>query len=125
MDKSLTFAQTKPCFSQDSEACLERNENPIPERTAFFTASVLPTSKAMLKSLKSSPCFEIASSRALRCPEMKTEEGQQKALEQLHKHQIDALVVIGGDGSFRGAQTLAKGIQIVGIPATIDNDISS
>ncbi|EHQ90144.1 6-phosphofructokinase [Desulfosporosinus youngiae] len=62
--------------------------------------------------------------KTARCPEMKTEEGQQKALDQLHKHQIDALVVIGGDGSFRGAQTLARGIQIVGIPGTIDNDIS-
>ncbi|HWQ40657.1 MAG TPA: 6-phosphofructokinase [Desulfosporosinus sp.] len=63
--------------------------------------------------------------KTARSAEMKTVEGQQKALEQLHKLQIDALVVIGGDGSFRGAQTLvAQGIQIVGIPGTIDNDIS-
>lgn len=62
--------------------------------------------------------------KTARSSEMMTEEGQQKALDQLHKQQIDALVVIGGDGSFRGAQTLAKGIQIVGIPGTIDNDIS-
>lgn len=59
-----------------------------------------------------------------RSEEMKTPEGQRKAAEQLRSHGIDALVVIGGDGSFRGAQTLAKqGIKIVGIPGTIDNDI--
>ena len=63
--------------------------------------------------------------KTARCAEMRTVEGQQKAIEQLHKLQIDALVVIGGDGSFRGAQTLvAEGIQIIGIPGTIDNDIS-
>ena len=63
--------------------------------------------------------------KTARSAEMRTNEGQQKALEQLHKLKIDALVVIGGDGSFRGAQTLvAQGIQIVGIPGTIDNDIA-
>ncbi|EGW38085.1 6-phosphofructokinase [Desulfosporosinus sp. OT] len=63
--------------------------------------------------------------KTARSEEMRTQEGQQKALEQLHKHRIEALVVIGGDGSFRGAQTLvAQGIQIVGIPGTIDNDIA-
>lgn len=59
-----------------------------------------------------------------RCPEFATEEGQKKALEQLEKFQIEGLVVIGGDGSFRGAQDLNKmGFVTVGIPATIDNDI--
>ncbi|WP_088225143.1 6-phosphofructokinase [Desulfosporosinus sp. FKB] len=59
-----------------------------------------------------------------RCADMKTEEGQYEAVKQLKLHGIDALVVIGGDGSFRGAQTLAgRGINVVGIPATIDNDI--
>ncbi|HBW35657.1 6-phosphofructokinase [Desulfosporosinus sp. BICA1-9] len=63
--------------------------------------------------------------KTARSEEMRTVEGQQKAFEQLHKLQIDALVVIGGDGSFRGAQTLAaKGFQVVGIPGTIDNDIA-
>ncbi|MDP4126140.1 MAG: 6-phosphofructokinase [Bacillota bacterium] len=63
--------------------------------------------------------------KTARSEEMRTEEGQLKAIEQLHKFQIDALVVIGGDGSFRGAQTLAaRGVQIVGIPGTIDNDIA-
>jgi 6-phosphofructokinase 1 len=60
-----------------------------------------------------------------RSEEMRTKEGQQKALEELNKLKINALVVIGGDGSFRGAQTLvSQGIQIVGIPGTIDNDIA-
>ncbi len=60
-----------------------------------------------------------------RCKEFTTEEGQQKAYETCMKHGIDALVVIGGDGSFRGCQAMArKGIKCIGIPGTIDNDIS-
>ena len=63
--------------------------------------------------------------KTARSEEMRTAEGQQRAIEQLRSFNIDALVVIGGDGSFRGAQTLAaQGIQIVGIPGTIDNDIA-
>lgn len=54
-----------------------------------------------------------------------TEAGQQKAVEQLNKHGIEGLVIIGGDGSIRGAQVLANaGIQCIGVPATIDNDIA-
>ena len=60
-----------------------------------------------------------------RCAEMRTEEGQQKAAEICKKHGIDGIIVIGGDGSFRGAADLsAKGILCVGLPGTIDNDIS-
>lgn len=60
-----------------------------------------------------------------RCLEMLMEEYQDKAAEICRKHNIDGLVVIGGDGSFRGAQTLAKrGINVVGIPGTIDLDIA-
>ncbi len=59
-----------------------------------------------------------------RSKEMMTPEGQKIAADQLRYRDIDALIVIGGDGSFRGAQTLsAQGISIVGIPGTIDNDI--
>ena len=59
-----------------------------------------------------------------RCLEMLQEEYQQKAADICRKHGIDALVVIGGDGSFRGAQTLArKGVNVIGIPGTIDGDI--
>ena len=59
-----------------------------------------------------------------RYPEFQNEEGRRPAIEQLKKHGIDSLVVIGGDGSYRGAASLAAaGIQTVGIPGTIDNDI--
>ncbi|KLU62225.1 6-phosphofructokinase [Peptococcaceae bacterium CEB3] len=62
--------------------------------------------------------------RTARSKEMLTPEGQAAAVAQLRERGIDALVVIGGDGSFRGAQALAAlGIKIVGIPGTIDNDI--
>lgn len=61
-----------------------------------------------------------------RSKEFPTEQGRQKAIEQLHKHEIDGLVVIGGDGSLHGANSLAKeGISCIGIPATIDNDIAN
>ncbi len=61
-----------------------------------------------------------------RCPEFKTEEGMQKAVEVCKKRGIDGIVAIGGDGTFRGATDLTlRGIPCIGIPATIDNDISS
>lgn len=60
-----------------------------------------------------------------RCPEFRTIEGQQKGAEICRKHGIDGLVVIGGDGSFAGAQKLANlGINTVGLPGTIDLDIA-
>jgi len=61
-----------------------------------------------------------------RCEEMKTQEGIEKAAENLKKHKIDGLVAIGGDGTFRGASKLYEisGVSIIGIPATIDNDVS-
>lgn len=60
-----------------------------------------------------------------RCSEMRTEEGQQRAVEVCKKHQIDGLVVIGGDGSYRGAQALSRlGINTIGLPGTIDLDIA-
>ena len=61
-----------------------------------------------------------------RSPLFKTEEGIDLAVENCKKFGIDGIVVIGGDGSFRGARDLSlKGIPCVGIPGTIDNDISS
>ena len=55
----------------------------------------------------------------------KTPEGQQKAAEICRKHGIDGIIVIGGDGSFRGAQKLAAlGINTIGLPGTIDLDIA-
>ena len=60
-----------------------------------------------------------------RCAEFKTEEGQEKGAEICRKHGIYGLVVIGGDGSYRGAQALSKkGINTIGLPGTIDLDIS-
>ena len=60
-----------------------------------------------------------------RCAEMRTEEGQQKAAAICKKYGIDGLVVIGGDGSFAGAQKLANfGINTIGLPGTIDLDIA-
>ncbi len=61
-----------------------------------------------------------------RCPEFKEEAGLQKAIANCRKHGIDGIVVIGGDGSYRGARDLSeRGLPCVGIPGTIDNDISS
>ncbi|MDE6421131.1 MAG: 6-phosphofructokinase [Lachnospiraceae bacterium] len=60
-----------------------------------------------------------------RCSEFRTEEGQEKGAEICRKHGIDGLVVIGGDGSYRGAQEIARhGINTVGLPGTIDLDIA-
>ncbi len=61
-----------------------------------------------------------------RSPRFKTEEGMQEAIENCKKHGIEGIVVIGGDGSYRGARDLSlHGIPCVGVPGTIDNDISS
>ena len=63
--------------------------------------------------------------KSSRCEEFKTEEGRQKAVKILKKHNIDCLFVIGGDGSFRGAQKLSElGFPAIGIPGTIDNDLA-
>lgn len=60
-----------------------------------------------------------------RSEKFRTPEGQEEAIDQLRSHPIHGLVVIGGDGSYRGAQKLAeKGFPVVGIPGTIDNDIA-
>ena len=60
-----------------------------------------------------------------RCAEFRTPEGQQRGAEICKKHGIDGLVVIGGDGSFAGAQKLANlGINTIGVPGTIDLDIA-
>ncbi len=61
-----------------------------------------------------------------RCPEFLEVTGRAKAAENLHRTGIDGLIVIGGDGSFRGGNALMQehGIQVMGVPGTIDNDIS-
>lgn len=63
--------------------------------------------------------------RSARCEEFKTDEGQNKGVKQMKKYGIEGLIVIGGDGSFRGAQKLTeKGYPCIGVPGTIDNDIA-
>ena len=60
-----------------------------------------------------------------RCPEMRTDEGLMRAVETCKRHNIEGLVVIGGDGSYKGAEKLANhGINVVGLPGTIDLDIA-
>lgn len=63
--------------------------------------------------------------RTARCPEFNTMEGQKKAAMVLREHDIEGLIVIGGDGSFRGARDLSVnfGVPTIGIPGTIDNDL--
>lgn len=63
--------------------------------------------------------------KSARSKEFMTDEGREKAYATLQKFQIDALIIIGGDGSFMGGMTLSKefGIPVIGIPGTIDNDI--
>jgi 6-phosphofructokinase 1 len=60
-----------------------------------------------------------------RSDEFRTKEGREKAFENIKKHNIDAIVVIGGDGSFTGGLIFQKefGTPVVGIPGTIDNDL--
>lgn len=63
--------------------------------------------------------------KSARCPALHTEDGARTAADTLHQLQLDALLVIGGDGSFRGAMAIApfyKG-QLIGLPGTIDNDV--
>jgi len=64
--------------------------------------------------------------KTARCPEFNTLEGQKKAAAHLEAYGIEGVIVIGGDGSLRGARDLANnfGIKCVGIPGTIDNDLA-
>lgn len=59
-----------------------------------------------------------------RCPEFEDPEVQRQAVEILREQEIEALIVIGGDGSYKGAMALCElGIQVIGLPGTIDNDL--
>jgi len=59
-----------------------------------------------------------------RCEDFKYDEGQKEGVKHLIENGCDGLIVIGGDGSFRGARDIAdRGVRVIGIPATIDNDI--
>lgn len=63
--------------------------------------------------------------KSARCEEFKTPEGRRRAFDVLQRERIDALIVIGGDGSFTGARIFSQefNIPIIGIPGTIDNDL--
>ena len=63
--------------------------------------------------------------KTARCKEFTTKEGRQQAYDVMRKHDIDALVVIGGDGSLCGAREFASefDVPVVGVPGTIDNDL--
>lgn len=63
--------------------------------------------------------------KTARCLEFKEEEGMEKAFKNLQEKEIDGLIVIGGDGTFTGAQRFGKkfGVKVIGIPGTIDNDL--
>lgn len=87
-------------------------EDQIEEMFSPSVSNVIQTGGTLLKSA--------------RCPEFRQKEGRHKAWKNLKKHGIEGLVAIGGDGTFRGAQELSQeyGVPVIGIPATIDNDIS-
>lgn len=63
--------------------------------------------------------------KTARCEEFKTPEGRKKAYDNLRKQEIDALIVIGGDGTFTGGEVFSRefDLPVIGIPGTIDNDI--
>ena len=63
--------------------------------------------------------------KSARCPEFPTKEGRQKAYDTICREAIDALIIIGGDGTFTGGRIFAQeyNIPVIGIPATIDNDL--
>ncbi len=63
--------------------------------------------------------------KTARCPEMLTPEGQEKAVRVLKAYEVEGLIVIGGDGSMKGAWDLSKrGVAVIGLPGTIDNDLN-
>ncbi|QXE19912.1 MULTISPECIES: 6-phosphofructokinase [Clostridium] len=63
--------------------------------------------------------------KTARCPEFMEEQGRQMAVETIKKLGVEGLVVIGGDGSFNGAEKLSElGVNVVGLPGTIDNDLA-
>src|SRR5690606_9832788 len=63
--------------------------------------------------------------KTARCMEFKTKEGREKAFANLQAQEIDALIVIGGDGTFSGAEVFSRefDLPVIGIPGTIDNDL--
>lgn len=90
-----------------------------------FFVNIHGEPRMLLRSVSGWSRFGGAFLHSSRSDEFRTEAGQQKAAEILHKHKIDALIAIGGDGTFNGAVDLARHWdgQVVGCPGTIDNDL--
>jgi len=86
-------------------------EGDIVEMTNYSVSNIIQRGGTILKTARSK--------------EFLTPEGRKKAFNQLQKNGIEGLIVIGGDGSFRGAMALHKefGIPVIGCPGTIDNDL--
>ena len=87
-------------------------DDDIKEMDGRSVANIIQRGGTILKTARSKDFMEF--------------EGRQKAFANLQKHNIDGLVIIGGDGSFRGAQTFSNEFDIpcIGLPGTIDKDIS-
>lgn len=82
--------------------------------------------KANIRFLEEFNCRGNAIIGSARSPEFYKQEYKKKAVAILKKHKIDVLIVIGGDGSYKGAASLTKyGIKVMGLPGTIDNDVAS
>ena len=90
-----------------------------------FFVNINGEQRMLLRSVSGWSRFGGAVLRSSRSEEFRTDAGQQKAADILRQHEIDALVPIGGDGTFNGAVALAKywDGRIVGCPGTIDNDL--
>ncbi len=89
----------------------------------LIQGDMIPLSSASVNNVVSGGGTFLLSSR---CPEFKTEEGMAAAVKTCRENGIDALVCIGGDGTFRGATDMTlHGVPSVGLPATIDNDITA
>ena len=91
--------------------------------SGLINDKIRPLSKLDVSSIESMGGTFLYSDR---CDEFKTEEGMQKAIATCKKHNIDGIVAIGGDGTFRGATDLSiRGIPCIGVSGTIDNDITA
>lgn len=87
----------------------------------LLTSDVIPLSEKSVDSITKLGGTMLYTAR---CPEFLTKRGQRQGATNCGFHGIDALIVIGGDGSFKGAHALYKlGVPVIGIPGTIDNDI--
>jgi 6-phosphofructokinase 1 len=95
--------------SQGYQGLIDNNINPMDSRSV---SNILHLGGTILKTA--------------RCMDFKTPEGMQIAYDNLKKNEIDALVVIGGDGTFTGAKLFSErfDIKVIGVPGTIDNDLS-